>query len=352
MRKALAAPALEPRSHTKTSSRTPSPDADGAMNVPSVITADANSTSLAWTFCVASAMALQKYMSVVVSCPKIARPSASSKDVRCVEYAVARSMKWPTSFRARAVGTNRRSPRNQLGWSSRRTPSSSVAAIGSFIAATNSPNDWPCDDPAGERHEQQDHREQRDQPEQAFDHQGGRALDRLPRQPDGLVETPAVQAHGARRDDAEVAADEVRAAQEPVRHDDALPREQDLPAPDVGEDADQLHQDGGDEPRYEDPPVEALDLRPQLGELRGHELESLQPEEALGRRLRQRHLVESAVRLRNVDRADAALAAVASRPEAPVVTLGGADEHGPLRGRRRTPGRSIPARGRAAATSP
>src|SRR6185503_4246352 len=44
IRNAFAAPAFEPSSQTNTSSRTPSPDADGATNVPNVITADANRT--------------------------------------------------------------------------------------------------------------------------------------------------------------------------------------------------------------------------------------------------------------------------------------------------------------------
>jgi hypothetical protein len=66
IRKAFTAPAFEPRSQTKTSSRTPRPDAEGATNVPNVITADANSTSLACTFWVPSDIALAKYMSVVV----------------------------------------------------------------------------------------------------------------------------------------------------------------------------------------------------------------------------------------------------------------------------------------------
>ena len=65
----------------------------------------------------------------------------------------------------------------------------------------------------------------------------------------------------------------------------------------------------------------------------GHELESLQPEERLRRRVGERDGLEVAARERAVDGRDAALAAVASRLEAPVVALGGAHEHGALGGR-------------------
>src|SRR5207245_650584 len=57
IRNAFAAPALVPSNQTKTSSRTASPEAEGATKVPKVITAAAKSTSLTRTFSVASDMA-------------------------------------------------------------------------------------------------------------------------------------------------------------------------------------------------------------------------------------------------------------------------------------------------------
>ena len=112
------------------------------------------------------------------------------------------------------LGTSRSRPRNQLGCSRRRTPKTARGGDRHLHRRHQLAERLPLRDAAGERHEEQDHDEEPDQPEQALDDQGGRALDRLPRQPDGLVEAPRVESHRARRDDAEVAADEVRAVEE------------------------------------------------------------------------------------------------------------------------------------------
>ena len=53
-------------------------------------------------------------------------------------------MTLPANRRSFSVGTSRRRPRNQLGWSSSSTPATIAAANGTFIAPTISPNDWPC----------------------------------------------------------------------------------------------------------------------------------------------------------------------------------------------------------------
>jgi hypothetical protein len=61
---------------------------------------------------------------------------------------------------------------------------------------------------------------------------------------------------------------------EAERHVDALTGEQDLPAPDVGEDADQLDEHGGEEPGQEDAPVEPAHLGPEVRQVRGYQLEA------------------------------------------------------------------------------
>ncbi len=111
---------------------------------------------------------------------------------------------------------------------------------------------------------------------------------------------------------------------------DPLASQQDLPAPHVGEDTDQLDCHRGQEPGQEDAPGEATDLRPQLRHLRGHELEALDAEVGLGRRLGERHLNERAPRRTSVHRGEPALAAVPERLEAADAAILQLDEHGAL----------------------
>ena len=80
----------------------------------------------------------------------------------------------------------------------------------------------PVGDAARERHEEQDHGEQPDHADDALDGQHGGALDRPAGQANGVVEAPGVEPHGAGRDDAEVAADEVAAREEAESELDAL----------------------------------------------------------------------------------------------------------------------------------
>ena len=182
------------------------------------------------------------------------------------------------------------------------------------------------------RHEEQDHGEQTDQAEDALHGQHRGALDGPPRQANRVVEAPGIESHGARRDDAEVPADEVAPREEAEAELDPLPAQQDLPAQHIGEDAGELDRHRGEEPGQEDAQPQAADLGPQLARLRGHELESLQAEVDLGRRLGEAYRHEAAARGGREDGHQAALPAVPERSEAARRAVGGAHEHGALGG--------------------
>src|SRR5205823_11385025 len=134
-----------------------------------------------------------------------------------------------------------------------------------------------------------------------FDGEDGRALDRTPGEPDRLVESPRIEPHRARGDDAEVAADEVRVGEVAEAETDPLSAEQDLPAPDVGEDAEELDGHGDEEPGEKDAQVEPPDLGPQLGRLGRYELEALDADPGLRRGIGETDRSEATVRRARVD---------------------------------------------------
>ena len=141
----------------------------------------------------ASAIALQKYMSVVVSCPKIASAERQQQVAALASSRRSRaSMTLPTKrahapARERAAAARGTTP--AAAARARRT--AAWRRAGRFIAADQLAERLPLRDPAGERHEEEDHGEEPDQPEQALDGERGRALDRPAGEPDRLVESPA-----------------------------------------------------------------------------------------------------------------------------------------------------------------
>jgi len=240
------------------------------MKVPKVITAAAKSTSLARTFWVASDIALAKYMRVVVILTHHGEAGGrAARSGAGPEYALAESITLAAKRRARPPGSRRSNPRNQPGLNEDEDAEErGRGRAAATMAATNLAERLLLGDVPRERQEEKDHGEDADPSEHPLDAEDGRAL-ATGRRVKRMVSyrRQASRPIVPRRDDAEVAADEVR-----VR--EVAEAEVDPPGLAAGSASatrwrrsDQLDRHRGQEPGQEDAPGEATDLRPQLRQI-------------------------------------------------------------------------------------
>jgi hypothetical protein len=152
---------------------------------------------------------LQKYINVVVTCPTIAIASARAddRDARSTPSRVDDVAREPPQLLRRHEPQETAEPARL---EQQQHTGDHRGGERHLHRADHLAERLALRDAAGERHEHEDHGEEADEADQALDRERGRAFDRLPREADRLVEPPGVEPHRARRDDAEVAADEVR----------------------------------------------------------------------------------------------------------------------------------------------